>query len=85
VLSSGGVGLEANVRWFEAIPAACGVGDGSSVGIRWIAISRSSPPCRFVIGCWEEIAIMVGLRCPKKRRVIEVIIDLNLGDTSGVN
>jgi hypothetical protein len=65
----GAVGIVANIRWFEAIPVAPGVGDGSSVGIRWMAISRSSPPCRFVVGWAEEIAVVVGLRCPIKTTI----------------
>jgi hypothetical protein len=66
VSSIGDVGLMASFQWFEAIPAALGVGDGSLVGIQWIAISRTSPPCRFAVVCWEEIAVMVELRCPRK-------------------
>jgi hypothetical protein len=85
IASTGAVGISAIVRWFDANPAAPGVGDASLVGIRWMAISRSSPPCRFVVGWAEEIAVMVGLRDPIKRRVIEVIKGLNLGHTSDVN
>ena len=44
------VGVVAKFRWFGAIPAMPGGGDISSVGVRWMAVSISSPPCRSVVG-----------------------------------
>ena len=64
--SDGAVDGTANIRWFEAIPAAPGVGDVSSVGIRWVAVRRCSSPSRSVVGCGEEIVVMVGHEGPKK-------------------
>jgi hypothetical protein len=61
VLSTGVVGLMANFRWIGAIPAVPHVGDASSVGIRWVAICRSSPPCRNVVGLAEKVAVMAGM------------------------
>jgi hypothetical protein len=65
-VSDGAVDVTANIRWFGAVPAAPGVGGVLSVGMRWVAIRSSSPPCRTVVGCMEEIVVMVGHQGPRK-------------------